>query len=133
VQFLPRVLGVFLALLALAAVGHALATSVRRRRHDLGIVRALGFVGRDVLQTITAQSWTLIAIGLVAGVPLGVAIGRLAWKVVADGIGVHADAGTSLGAIGAVALVSALAGALLAVLPGLAAARQRTIDALRVE
>ena len=40
VQFLPRVLGLFLGLLAIAAVGHALATSVRRRRHDLGIVRS---------------------------------------------------------------------------------------------
>ena len=44
----------------LAAVGHALATSVRRRRHDLGIVRSLGFVARDVLRTIAAQSWTMV-------------------------------------------------------------------------
>ena len=50
VQFLPRVLGLFLGLLAVAAVGHALATSVRRRRHDLGVVRAVGFVARDVLR-----------------------------------------------------------------------------------
>ena len=133
VQFLPRVLGVFLGLLALAAVGHALATSVRRRRHDLGIVRALGFVGRDVLRTIAAQSWTLIVIGLVVGIPFGIAIGRLTWRYVADGMGVRAAAGTSLGAITAVALLSGLAGFLLSVLPGLSAARQRTIDALRVE
>ena len=133
VRFLPRVLGVFLGLLALAAVGHALATSVRRRRHDLGIVRSVGFVAREVLHTLTAQSWTLVIIGLVAGIPLGVATGRVAWGVVADGIGVRPDAGTSLGTLTLVVVVSCLAGALLSLLPGLSAARQRAVDALRVE
>ncbi len=32
VRILPIVLGIFLALLAVGAVGHALATAVRRRR-----------------------------------------------------------------------------------------------------
>ena len=84
VQFLPRVLGMFLGLLAIAAVGHALASSVRRRRHDLGVVRAVGFVARDVLRALTTQSWTLVAIGLAFGIPLGIALGRMAWQVVAD-------------------------------------------------
>jgi ABC-type lipoprotein release transport system permease subunit len=127
------VLGLFLALLALAAVGHALATSIRRRRHDLGIVRALGFVGRDVLGTLAAQSWTLAVIGVVVGIPLGVAIGRVAWTVVADGIGVRAATSTSWAMIVVVILGSWLAATVLSLLPGLAAARQRAVDALRVE
>jgi ABC-type lipoprotein release transport system permease subunit len=133
VQRLPRLLGLFLGLLALAAVGHALATSVRRRRHDLGIVRSLGFVGRDVVRTLTAQSWTLAALGLVVGIPLGIAIGRVAWGVVAEGIGVRPDASTSLGVVAAVVVLSGLAAALLALLPGILAARQRAVDTLRVE
>lgn len=41
-QRLPLFLAGFLALLAVAAVGHALATAVRRRRHDLAVLCALG-------------------------------------------------------------------------------------------
>ena len=133
VQFLPRVLGLFLGLLALAAVGHALATSVRRRRHDLGVVRSLGFVGRDVLRAITTQSWTLVAIGLVLGIPLGIAAGRVAWQLVAEQIGVRASATTSPLELLIVALVACLAGAALALPAGVVAARQRSVDALRAE
>ena len=133
VRFLPRLLGLFLGLLALAAIAHALATSVRRRRHDLGIVRSLGFVTRDVLRTIAAQSWTMVAVGLVVGIPLGVAAGRVAWSVVADGIGVAASAPTSAGALVVIAALSCLAVSVLSLLPGMSAARQRAVDALRVE
>jgi ABC-type lipoprotein release transport system permease subunit len=129
VQFLPRVLGVFLGLLAVAAVGHALATSVRRRRHDLGIVRSFGFVARDVLHTLTAQSWTLVAFGLV----LGIALGRVSWQLVADQIGVRPSAATSPLFLLVVALLACLSAAILSVPPGVAASRQRAVDALRVE
>lgn len=133
VRFLPRLLGVFLGLLALAAVGHALATSLRRRRHDISIVRALGFVGRDVARTISAQSLTLMVIGLAAGVPLGLAIGRVSWRMVADGIGVSSQPTTppvALVTLGAAALV---AGLVVAAFPGRMAARLPTVKALRAE
>jgi hypothetical protein len=35
-------LSAFLALLAIGAVGHALSIAVRRRRHELAVLRALG-------------------------------------------------------------------------------------------
>jgi ABC-type lipoprotein release transport system permease subunit len=133
VQFLPRVLGVFLGLLAMAAVGHALASSVRRRRHDLGIVRSLGFVARDIARALAAQSWTLVAIGLVFGIPLGIAVGRVAWQLVAEQLGVRASATTSPLVLLIVALVACLTGAALALPAGVAAARQRSVDALRAE
>ncbi|MET0903738.1 MAG: ABC transporter permease [Acidimicrobiales bacterium] len=133
VQFLPRLLGMFLGLLAIAAVGHALASSVRRRRHDLGVVRAVGFVARDVLRALTTQSWTLVAIGLAFGIPLGIALGRMAWQVVAEQIGVRASAPTSALVLLAVTLLACVSAALLSVPPGVAAARQRSVDALRVE
>ena len=39
---LPLALSAFLALLAIGAVGHALSIAVRRRRHELAVLRALG-------------------------------------------------------------------------------------------
>ena len=41
-QQLPNSLGWFLALLAVVAVGYALVTTVRRRSHELAVLRALG-------------------------------------------------------------------------------------------
>ncbi|MFL6204821.1 MAG: ABC transporter permease [Acidimicrobiales bacterium] len=133
VRFLPRLLGLFLGVLALAAVGHALATSTRRRRHDLGIVRSFGFVGRDLRRALGAQSMTLIGGGLLLGIPIGIAIGRTAWKVVADGIGVRPEATAALGMLLAVIACGLVASLLLAVVPGRAAARRSTVAALRVE
>ena len=39
---LPLFLAAFLGLLAVTAVGHAVATAVRRRRRDLAVLRAVG-------------------------------------------------------------------------------------------
>ena len=39
---LPLVLSAFLAVLAVGAIGHALSIAVRRRRHELAVLRALG-------------------------------------------------------------------------------------------
>ncbi|MEO7430199.1 MAG: ABC transporter permease, partial [Acidimicrobiales bacterium] len=58
VRSLPIALAGYLAALALAAVAHALASGVRRRWRDIGVVRALGFVARDVRRTITTQAGT---------------------------------------------------------------------------
>lgn len=133
VRFLPRVLGLFLGLLALAAVGHALATSVRRRRRDFGIVRSLGFLVADVRHAISMQSLTLVAVGLGLGVPFGIILGRLAWRVVASGVGVATSPTTPPMAVVALGTGALLLSLLLALLPGRAAGRLHPVDALRVE
>jgi hypothetical protein len=133
VRSLPPALAAFLFLLAAAAVGHALATSVRRRRHDLGTVRALGFLRAQVRAAVTVQSATLLTGGLVLGAPLGVAVGRMAWRGVADGLGVEAAPATPSVALAALLPVAAVVAVALAALPGRAAARLEAADALRVE
>ena len=47
VQVLPVVLGVFLALLAIGAVGHALVTVVQRRIQDVAVLRVMGMTPRE--------------------------------------------------------------------------------------
>lgn len=133
VRSLPPALAAFLFLLAAAAVGHALATSVRRRRHDLGTVRALGFVRAQVRTAITVQSVTLLAGGLLVGAPLGTALGRMAWRAVAGGLGVDPSPATPGLALAALVPVAALVAIALAALPGRVAARLAPADALRVE
>jgi MacB-like periplasmic core domain/FtsX-like permease family len=82
-ELLPLALSAFLALLAVSAVGHALSTAVRRRRHDLAVLRALGMTRRQARLVVTTQASLLAAIGLVFGVPLGIALGRAVWRAVA--------------------------------------------------
>ena len=84
VEGLPRALAAFLAALAALALVHTLVTTVRRRRHDLAVLRTLGFVGSQVSATVAWQATTFVVVGLVVGIPLGVAAGRTAWSLVAD-------------------------------------------------
>ena len=82
-ELLPVALSAFLALLAISAVGHALSIAVRRRRHDLAVLRALGITRRQARLVVTTQASLLALIGLIFGVPLGIALGRVIWRTVA--------------------------------------------------
>src|SRR5262245_42952396 len=81
---LPSVLALFFALLAIATVAHALVTTVRRRRGDLAVLRSIGFTRRDARVAIAWQATVLAIAGLVVGVPLGIIVGRVAWKQLAN-------------------------------------------------
>jgi len=84
VRGLPVLLAGFLALLAVGAVGHALASTVRRRGHDLAILRALGMSTGAVRAVILTQGAVIGTVGFVVGVPVGIAIGRRLWTLVAE-------------------------------------------------
>ena len=81
---LPLVLGLFFAVLGCAAVGHALVSGVRRRRHDFAVLRTMGFTARQSRLSIAWQATLLGAVGVVVGVPLGVVVGRNVWRWLAD-------------------------------------------------
>ena len=84
----PLVLGgVLLASLALG-LWLAVTLSVRDRRRELAVLRALGFAGRDVRGSVRWQGMTLVAVGIVLGIPLGIIGGRAAWRFFADQLGV---------------------------------------------
>lgn len=106
VRSMPRAMVGLLAVFAVLAAGHALVTTVRRRRQDLAVLRSLGFVGRQLATTLSVQASALAMVGLLVGVPLGVVGGRLAWRAVADGIGVVDQPDTPVFALVAVAVAS---------------------------
>jgi hypothetical protein len=91
VDQLPTLLGAFLALLAAVALAHALATTLRRRRRELAVLRTLGFSRGQVRATLTSQATTFVIVGLLVGIPVGIVVGRLVWRVVAEGLGVSPD------------------------------------------
>jgi ABC-type antimicrobial peptide transport system permease subunit len=126
-------LAILMGALALVAVAHALITATRRRRHDLAVLKAIGFNRRQVRATLAWEATTLALVGLLFGLPLGIIAGRLAWAIVADNIGIA----TTI-TLPALALVLVVPATLLLVnavayLPARAAARARTSVVLAVE
>jgi hypothetical protein len=133
VQALPLALGAFLALLAVGAVGHALATAVRRRRHDLAVLRALGMTRRQSRGVVATQASVLALVGLVFGIPLGVALGRTAWRVVADYTPLYYVSPVAFWALLLIGPLTLLTANLLATWPGRRAARLHLGTVLRAE
>jgi FtsX-like permease family len=133
VQPFPLALGVFLALLALGAVGHALTSAVRRRRHDVAVLRALGMTRRQSRAIVHTQAVVLAVTGLLLGVPLGVAAGRTVWRAVAGYTPLQYAPPTGALSLLLVGPLTVLAAFLLAAWPGRQAARQRIAQVLRAE
>jgi predicted lysophospholipase L1 biosynthesis ABC-type transport system permease subunit len=130
---LPLTLGVFFGLLACATVVHALVTTVRRRRHDLAVMRAFGFTRRQSRIAIAWQATLLAIVGLVIGVPLGVATGRVLWRSLADTFPVVYAAPLALLAVVLVTPATLALANLLAAGPAQIATRIRPAEALRTE
>jgi len=133
VDRLPQVLAAFLALLATLAVGHALVTSVRRRRQDLAILKTLGFVRRQVSATVAWQATTLVIVGLVAGIPTGIVAGGWAWALVADRLGIATGAAVPLLAVLLAIPTAIFVANLIGFLPGRIAGRTKPAAVLRTE
>ncbi|MGH8982405.1 MAG: ABC transporter permease [Acidimicrobiia bacterium] len=130
---LPAILGGFLAVVGLAALANAIVLAVRRRRHDLAVLRVIGYTSRQTAAAVLTMALVAGAFALAIGVPLGIAAGRILWRVVARGASVEGDALIPVGwtlAIGAGVLV---AGVLIAVLPARRAATLRPAELLRAE
>ena len=133
INWLPPVLAALTAALALIAVGYALITAVRRRRKEFAVLKALGFGRGQVQATVAWQASTLALVGLVIGIPLGVLVGRFAWNVVADNLGIGTAAVVPWVALALVIPGALLLVNLLALGPGRAAARARPAVALAAE
>jgi hypothetical protein len=132
-QELPNSLGWFLALLAVVAVGYALVTAVRRRSHELAVLRALGLTSGQTGLVIVTQASLLALAGLAAGIPLGLLAGQAVWRIAADWIPLDYRPPFAPWPF-ILAVPAALVTAnLLALWPGWRAARLRPAQVLRSE
>ena len=129
----PLALALVLGAAAVLSLMVALLASVRERRRQLALLKALGLTRRQVRQVIAWQASIILVTAAIIGVPLGIAAGRWAWSSFAVSLGVvpvTVIPGLALLA-GFIALL--LAGNLLTAVPATVAARTSPAVLLRAE
>lgn len=129
----PAYLGAGLAAGAISALTLTLVASVRRRRRDLALLKTLGFTERQLAATVSWHSTISVGIGVLAGVPLGVALGRWLWDLFAQDINAVPAPAVPAGEIAVIALGALVLANVVAAVPGRVAARTPTALVLRSE
>jgi hypothetical protein len=129
----PLLFGGLLALFGAATMVHLLVVSVSRRRAEAGLLKVLGFVRYQVAAVVSWQATVVAVVGIVAGVPLGIAAGRVVWRVFATNFGVVPLTVVNVLLIATLAAGVLAAANVLAFFPALLAARSRPAQLLRAE
>ncbi|HVM07268.1 MAG TPA: FtsX-like permease family protein [Acidimicrobiales bacterium] len=133
VRHLPTLFSAFASLLAVAAIAHVSSSVVRRRRGDLAVLRALGCTPRQTRASVVWQATTLALVGLAVGVPVGVALGRVSWRAVAETTPMIYVAPLALTALVVAPAAAVAAANVLAAWPARVASRLRPAEVLRAE
>jgi hypothetical protein len=129
----PLIFGVMLGVFGAATLAHLLVVSIGRRRVEMGLLKSLGFLRRQVAAAVYWQTATVTMLGLVIGTTVGIAAGREVWIGFARNIGVVpvpvVDTLTTVLLLTGVVVAAAV----LAVAPALAAARARPSEVLHAQ
>jgi hypothetical protein len=133
IDTLPYVLAALLVIFAVGALALTLASSVRRHRRDLAILKTVGFARRNLSATVAWQATTLGIAAVVIGIPVGIVVGRWTWRLVADSVGSISPPLVPLTAVLLVVPVTLLVANLLASGPGWTAGRVHPAEALRAQ
>jgi ABC-type antimicrobial peptide transport system permease subunit len=131
--FTPLLLAVALAAGATIALGLTLVASVRRRRHELAILKAIGFTPRQLQLSVLFQGTLVALVGILVGVPLGAALGRWLWTLFADQIGAVPAPVVPVASVVVASLVALVLAIGLSAIPGRIAARTPAVTALSAE
>ncbi|MBV9041489.1 MAG: FtsX-like permease family protein [Acidimicrobiia bacterium] len=115
------------------SLANALVSSVRRRKHDLAILKALGFTRRQVSAAVAWQATALVVVALAVGLPLGAIGGVWLWSVFADQLGIATDSLVPVAALALAIPLGIVAGNAAASVPSWAAGRIKPSETLRTE
>jgi ABC-type antimicrobial peptide transport system permease subunit len=129
----PLALALGLAVAALLCLSLTVLSSVRRRRQEIALLKALGMTRGQLRAIVAWQTTITLMIAVAIGGPLGIAGGRWAWQSFAGSLGAVPASEVPLAVLilGLAALVAA--GNLLASVPAAVAARTPPGAALRAE
>jgi predicted lysophospholipase L1 biosynthesis ABC-type transport system permease subunit len=129
----PTVLVILLAVAAISSLAQSLSSSVRERRHEIGLLKALGMTRHQVAATIALQSTAVTVVSIIVGFPLGTVGGRLLWSGYAHQVGVLPLSATPTVSLLLAAAVGLILANVVAVIPALNAARCHAAEGLHAE
>ena len=122
----------FLAIIiVLLGIANTLALSIYERRHEIGLLRAVGMTRRQVRSAVRWEAVIIAllgtALGLVIGVAFGAAIVRSLRSIGFTGFAIP------VGQLVIVAILAAIAGVVAAILPARKAAKLNILDSIATE
>jgi hypothetical protein len=126
-------LAAVLAVAAVCALGLTLTASVRSRRREFALLKAVGFTRRQLASTVAWQATVAALLGVIVGVPVGIAVGRWLWTLFAHGINAVPLPAVPVLEVTLVALGALAFANVVALLPARIAARTPTAVLLRTE
>jgi FtsX-like permease family len=129
----PLTLAIGVAAAVVLALALTILASVRERRRDLALLKALGLRSRQLRAVVGWQITTILVIAAAVGLPLGVAVGNWAWTTFANSIGVVPLPVVPVTALLAGIAALLVAGNLLALWPAHVAARVAPAATFRAE
>ncbi|MFN8034323.1 MAG: FtsX-like permease family protein [Acidimicrobiia bacterium] len=132
VRPLPLLAALLAAALGIILLCSTMAVGVRVRTRQLAVLRALGMPARQLRRVIAYQGVALAVVICLVGLPLGVVVGSVAWRSIADQLGVGDRVS---GALWAALLVpiTILVGLAASIIPGRRVRRQDAASLLRAE
>ena len=129
----PVLLAGSLAAGAIVALALTLVASVRRRRHDLALLKSLGFTSRQLSVAVAWQASVAAVVGLIVGLPLGVVAGRQLWILFANSIDAVPRPIVPLSTVVLVAVGAVVVANLVSAIPARMAARTPAAKLLNAE
>lgn len=126
------VIGVLTLLTGIIGVSNIMFVSVRERRHEIGIRRAIGARPRNILTQVMLESVAITALFGYIGIVAGIGLLELINMLMAGSNGIK-DAGIDITLAFEVTVVLIVAGALAGLAPALKALKVKPVEALRDE
>jgi putative ABC transport system permease protein len=128
---LAEVLGFIVVVTIGLVAANTAAMSIRERRAEIAVMRAMGFPSSVILSTVVAESASMALLGGVLGCGAAYLTFKL-FSVGTGGIGPLSTIRVSPQIVGETMLLAALIGIVSAFVPAYAAARRNIVDALRL-
>lgn len=119
----------FSLLIALLGIVNTLALSVAERKHEIGLLRAVGMTRRQVRRMIRWEAVLIAVFGGVLGLIVGVVLGSAVVLAVGQGLELTLPVGQLIGYL----VVAAIGGVIAAIVPARRGAKLDILEAIAYE
>jgi putative ABC transport system permease protein len=128
---LAEMLGFVVVITIGLVAANTAAMSIRERRAEIAVLRAMGFPSHTILSTIVAESVSMALVGGVFGCGAAYLTFKL-FSIGTDAVGPLSNIHVSPQIVAKAMLLAVLLGLVSAFVPAYAAARRNIVDALRL-